>query len=1383
MVALRNPFKFLDAYTKEDKKFFAGRNEETEQLYEMANNGDLILVVGESGVGKTSLVQCGLANRFLKTDWLDVWVRRGDDFVVCLRDQLIKSLAARGNKSLTGDEIIIQLIQQLYLDSFRPVYLIFDQLEEIFTLGSVDEQEAFYKQIETILESRLSCKIILIIREEFLNKLSDFESVVPELFSRRLTVKRMTRHGAKAVITKAAAGNRIAFKPSEKVITDAILEACMQKEQTVYLPWLQVFLDALWRKAEAKKEEQITFDEALINAVGKIEEVLRTFLIDRVRELAKTEKEDDIWLFLQQFVVDGGLAEERGKRPIREQEIAVVPRDKVRNWLSYFEQRRVLRRIETGQFELAHESLVPIILEHRRYAVRPRHPNPPIKGNPYKGLAAYEEQDHTTFFGRKAITDQLVRKIASERIVAVVGPSGAGKSSIIKAGLLPKLRKDGYLVIAKRPGEHPDQRADEIKAAIANAPEQQKFVLYIDQYEELITRCESQKARDYFITYLKSLIDTQAANEPGAKDIRIILSIRSDFEPQFDFFFPNHWGKGRVTVPGFTPEEIREIIVEPAYQAGLEFKPESLVNIIVEEVSRSSGSLPLLSYTLSQMYIEYDKRTVVKDGFITEQDYNILGGVIGGLRTRANEIYDKSDVANQRTIRNVILRMVSLGAGELAGKRVYEAELVYTKEAENERVKSNLSKFIEKRLVVSGKDDSEHVYYEPAHDALVRSWEKLWIWINTHGKEKLLMQQRLSEAVRNFQVDQVLWHENSWLNVLEEVINSEDNWLNKPETEFVQQSIAKRDELIEKEQVEQRQLLQSAKDRIAQQEREATLNKEKLTYSNRAKKSLIWGIVVAGVLVLVSGFLAWQNSIESDRANIEANRARQEEQKANEQTKLAKDREREANALKDSLAMNNVSLDNSYKKADSLRRKSETNNKTLAAQNTQIGRLLREAEFATQRLTLYNRELSKAKEAADRKGDSIAALYAQYDSVRRSSKWLAYAQTTEAIHPALAYQSAQRALELDADDAKVKAYLNQLAATEKYYESWIISGIRSQVTPDGNYVLTIDQQKVEFWNPNGTRAATPGFRISEGINALKFSPDRDILVIGETTVSLRRPDGSLLPVRVEKPVSFAGFAAGASNQVLVASNDVLRLVTVGTRSEQKLLEKQGAVVDVVSNAGFITVLTEKGVYVLDRKKSGRPAELLINKDETAFLLPSGDGFLVMKNNMINRYNNSLQKIGNGYSVAGFSKDYYTGQSAYFSPDGKKALIVLSSNSSSIKQESYGAITVMLDLTSGTVRPFATEPVNNPRFSADGSRILQYTIGKIVIYDTNGKQLGSLGNNTLFHSWNFLPGTNDILTSSLDRRTKLWTFGTPVSLLQQGKLARFSDDEMKQTKVE
>ena len=85
---MKSPFKFLDSFTKEDKDIFFGRDKETEELYQKVFESKLLLIYGVSGTGKSSLLQCGLANKFQESDWLPISIRRGGDINESLRKSI-----------------------------------------------------------------------------------------------------------------------------------------------------------------------------------------------------------------------------------------------------------------------------------------------------------------------------------------------------------------------------------------------------------------------------------------------------------------------------------------------------------------------------------------------------------------------------------------------------------------------------------------------------------------------------------------------------------------------------------------------------------------------------------------------------------------------------------------------------------------------------------------------------------------------------------------------------------------------------------------------------------------------------------------------------------------------------------------------------------------------------------------------------------------------------------------------------------------------------------------------------------------------------------------------------------------------------------------------
>src|SRR4030042_406154 len=114
---MQSPFKFLDAYAKEDKDIFFGRDNEIEELYQKVFGNKLLLVCGISGTGKTSLINCGLGNKFEESDWLPINVRRGTDISTSLRTSINKIAITKVKETLSIDK----QLQSLYLDHFKPI--------------------------------------------------------------------------------------------------------------------------------------------------------------------------------------------------------------------------------------------------------------------------------------------------------------------------------------------------------------------------------------------------------------------------------------------------------------------------------------------------------------------------------------------------------------------------------------------------------------------------------------------------------------------------------------------------------------------------------------------------------------------------------------------------------------------------------------------------------------------------------------------------------------------------------------------------------------------------------------------------------------------------------------------------------------------------------------------------------------------------------------------------------------------------------------------------------------------------------------------------------------------------------------------------------------
>ena len=454
-------------------------------------------------------------------------------------------------------------------------------------------------------------------------------------------------------------------------------------------------------------------------------------------------------------------------------------------------------------------------------------PAPPLnrENNPYRGLMPYDESHQDLFFGRRNAITELTTKVTTEPLSVVVGASGTGKSSLVKAGLLPRLRQHSemqwQILSPIRPGKNPMQvlanllsspneptapycalpmpsLANVVQAWRNDNPEA-KLLLVVDQLEELVTMCRDKEELRRFMDSLAECLRLHAGQ------FHLVVTLRSDFEPHFSgSALKDYWNTSRFVAALLTQNELREAIEGPAIARVLRFEPPELVDRIINDVLQMPGALPLLSFTLSEMYFKYLERHS-DDRALTDADYDTsLGGIGGALRHRAQEEYESLDVNQKDTTRRVILRMVSLEGGEVARRRVPLSELSYGDAAEDERVVQITDRFTDARLVVRGVDGDGVAYIEPAHDALVLGWNNVWKWIHEEQQQQdnLLLQRRLTEAANDWnsggRKSGQLWDDDPRLPQVQSIATARKYYFNALESEFIATSVKQQSRLRRK---------------------------------------------------------------------------------------------------------------------------------------------------------------------------------------------------------------------------------------------------------------------------------------------------------------------------------------------------------------------------------------------------------------------------------------------------------------------------------------------------------------------------------------------------------------------------------------------------------
>lgn len=550
--------------------------------------------------------------------------------------------------------------------------------------------------------------------------------------------------------------------------------------------------------------------------------------------------------------------------------------------------------------------------------------------NPYKGLRAFTEADAADFFGRETLIQELLARMGEvgdpaspsprqelARFLAVVGPSGSGKSSVVRAGLLPSLREGGlpgsdkWFIVEMLPGAHPWEELEAALLRIAVNPpesllaqlredergllravrrvlpadESVELVLIIDQFEELFTLVADEDTRLHFLNSLVA-----AVLDPRSR-LRLVITLRADFtdRPLRYVDFGELLRQRAEFVLPLTPDELEQAIAGPAHRVGLSLEP-GLVAAISRDVGDEPGALPLLQYALTELF-ERSTSNVERSGpsLLTKQAYQAIGGVLGALARRADELYNSLDSAGQEAARQLFLRLITLGEGTedtrrrglrsevealsgdstpsltlpLAGGEDFSlpspggttagrAERGTGGEGETS-IETVIELFGKHRLLTFDRDPiTRGPTVEVAHEALLREWGQLREWLDA-SRNDIRLQRLLAAAsvewreahqepsflLRGARLDQFAgWAETTNLALTPE------------ERSFLEASLSDREDRRAEEEARQRRELETAQKLAETESRRAS-------EQARSARRLRWLAVGLAVFLLAAVGAAW----------------------------------------------------------------------------------------------------------------------------------------------------------------------------------------------------------------------------------------------------------------------------------------------------------------------------------------------------------------------------------------------------------------------------------------------------------------------------------------------------------------------------------------------
>ena len=561
---------------------------------------------------------------------------------------------------------------------------------------------------------------------------------------------------------------------------------------------------------------------------------------------------------------------------------------------------------------------------------------------PYRGLTPLEAEDAGVFFGRDApiieATDRLRGLCEAEppRLLVILGASGAGKSSFLRAGLLPRLARDdrSFLPLAViRPGRavlsgesgllhaleaaFPGRARASLRAALSRGAsgvmpllkelvaahfaqrvgeddsKPPAIVVAVDQAEELF-RAEGAEESAAFLALLR---DVALCDEPK---LIVLFAIRSDAYDALEHAEALHGlPQGAMPLLPLPRGAYKEVIEGPlrrVSQAGgkLVIEPQ-LTERLLEDIERGAGSdaLPLLAFTLEQLYREYGSA-----GALRLSDYEAFGGLKGAINAAVARAFQRADadprIPSERAAREALLRrgLIPWLAGVDPLTKSPRRNIARVDEIPPE-AGPLISLLIEERLLSTNTREEKNVAgaidrvvtIEPTHEALLRQWGLLEGWLE-EDFALLATLEGVKRAARDWDANarDTAWAAHGGARLEEAgALDARPDIAAKLDTTDRTYLAACRDK---------EKAARAAEEEQRRVEAELAREKgEKLAERARAAKRVAWitsiGLVVAALLAVVAvgfGFYAFDKKELADQKSIVAQ----------QQTDIAQQKEREA---------------------------------------------------------------------------------------------------------------------------------------------------------------------------------------------------------------------------------------------------------------------------------------------------------------------------------------------------------------------------------------------------------------------------------------------------------------------------------------------------------
>ncbi len=1032
---------------------------------------------------------------------------------------------------------------------------------------------------------------------------------------------------------------------------------------------------------------------------------------------------------------------------------------------------------------------------------------------PYKGLEVFEEADAELFFGRERLVEYLLNRVKESRTVFITGPSGSGKSSLVRAGLLHTLRQGGlttlhserWLYETMKPGREPLKElasafsrlkgpdladyflahTNEIEVlnkcveSVLSGSKTQRFVLFVDQFEEIFSPAIQEQERLAFLDML-----AQAGTVENGRII-VLFAMRSDF---LSNCAPYSQLNGLINqsrlfqVGAMQSEELVAAIALPAKQVGLPIEDE-LIARIINDMKGEPGALPLMQFALKDLFDSQQARGDVIG--LQLEDYLGQGGIQKSLARHADTSLATLDEHQQKLARSIFSGLIETDRGTQETRRTALFEELVPANTKSEEVLTVVQRLADARLIITDEQAGKDTV-TISHEKLIEAWPWLKKLVD-ENHDAIALQNEIKDDAKEWDDHQ---RDPSYLYIGARLANAREKMEAR---KLVLSDLAQIyiDTGIEMElarhREEERRRQKELDDAYKLAETEARRAEEQAHAAKRLRQRAIYLTVALAASLLAVGLAVFFGIQAKQQAKI----SRARDLAATSITALDLDPD-----LSMHLAMQSINEMDTPQGEDALRRAilappveqalvGHTGAVYSVAYDGEGKRLVTGSEDGTARIwdTITGDELISLRGhraavygvAFSPNGQLVATASAD-QTVRlwdaNTGQQLRSLEKHSAAVNSVAFSPDGGYLVTASDDKTVRVW-KVADGSEVYALDGHTAAVRCAVfSPNGQLIATGgDDQTINFWDARTGRLTNSISNGSENVNTIAFSPDSSYILF-DWAYNAYRWD-ILNGASVSRYfgghtwyLTSVAFSPSDGNQVVTASRDhTVRLWDTATGNQIEILRGQGGTIYSVAfdpggehlatasedhtvriwNLGewHRRVLSEPGGYVLESAYSPDGHEIATS---------GSDGII------------RIWDAATGHQLNEWEYPGYVANRIHFSPDNQT--IITASD-----DETWG----IWEATTGQ-ELFRSDPigsiVSDARFSSDGTQILttqrdnrdnQNNVG--IVWDAKTEQplVQLQGHSTGLWTGSFSPDGRLAVTASADRTARVWDVKTGEQL--------------------